>query len=214
MQEIIAEWGYIGIFLLILIENVFPPIPSEIILPLGGFMTAETKMVVPGVIIAATIGSVLGAFILYGVGRLVNKDVIEKWLDGKVGKILRFKKEDVEKATAWFEKRGNITVLFCRCIPVVRSLISIPAGISKMKVLPFTIYTLVGTVVWNTILIVAGSMLGNNWRVVADIVDKFKYVVLAVIAVAGIAFLVWYFTRKVDKEPEEKESNKEKKQNK
>ena len=145
MQEIIIEimnqFGYIGICLLILIENVFPPIPSEVILTFGGFMTTQSEMSVLGVIIVATIGSVLGAIILYLVGRLINKDVIEKWLDGKVGKILRFKREDVEKANGWFEKKGKWTVLFCRCIPIVRSLISIPAGMSKMAFTPFILLT-------------------------------------------------------------------------
>jgi len=196
MQEIITEWGYIGIFLLILAENIFPPIPSEIILSLGGFMTTQSNMTVPLVILFATLGAVIGAFILYGIGRIVNKDVIKGWLDGKVGKLLGFKPQDVEKANAWFERKGNITVLFCRCIPIVRSLISIPAGMSKMKMLPFVIYTVVGTTVWNTILVVAGHFLGASWEKVAHIVDKFSNVVLILLIVAVISFLVWHFTKK------------------
>lgn len=203
MQEIITEvmnsWGYIGIFLLILVENIFPPIPSEIILSLGGFMTTQSEMTVPLVILFATLGAVIGAFILYGIGRIVNKDVIAKWLDGKVGKWLGFKPADVEKANSWFERKGNITVLFCRCIPIVRSLISIPAGMSKMKMLPFIIYTVVGTTVWNTILVVAGHFFGASWEKVVHIVDKFSNAVLIVLILAVIAFLIWHFTKKYRK---------------
>ncbi len=199
MQEFIVEimnaWGYIGIGLLILIENLFPPIPSEIILSLGGFMTTQTEMTVPLVILFATIGAVVGAFALYAIGRLVNKDVIAGWLDGKVGKILGFKPQDVEKANAWFEKRGNITVLVCRCIPIVRSLISIPAGMTKMKIFPFVAYTVIGTTVWNTILVTAGHFLGEAWHKVADVVDKFGNVVLVVLVIAVVAFAIWHFTK-------------------
>jgi len=208
MQEIITEvmnsWGYIGIFVLILVENIFPPIPSEIILSLGGFMTTQSEMTVPLVILFATLGAVIGAFILYGIGRIVNKDVIKGWLDGKVGKLLGFKPADVEKANAWFEKKGNITVLFCRCIPIVRSLISIPAGMSKMKMLPFVIYTVVGSAAWNTILVVAGHFLGASWEKVAHIVDKFSNIVLVILIIAVVAFLLWHFTKKYNESKVEK----------
>lgn len=200
MQEIIIQvmnqFGYIGIFLLILIENVFPPIPSEVILTFGGFMTTQTDMSVLGVIIVATLGSIGGAIILYLVGRLINKDVIEKWLDGKVGKILRFKREDVEKANGWFEKKGKYTVLFCRCVPIVRSLISIPAGMSKMKFVPFIILTTIGSAVWNTVLVVLGSVAGNSWDKIASIIDRFSDVILIILIVSAVAFLIIHFTKK------------------
>ena len=200
MQELIIqimnEYGYIGICLLILVENVFPPIPSEVILTFGGFMTTQSEMTVLGVIILATIGSVLGAIILYLVGRLLNKDVIEKWLDGKVGKILRFKREDVEKANGWFEKRGKLTVLFCRCIPIVRSLISIPAGMSKMKVVPFILLTTLGSAVWNTVLVCLGNIAGNSWEKISGIIDKFSDIVLVVLIIAFVGFLIYHFAKK------------------
>ena len=202
MQEIIIEimnqFGYIGICLLILVENVFPPIPSEVILTFGGFMTTQSEMSVLGVIVVSTIGSVLGAIILYLVGRLINKDVIEKWLDGKVGKILRFKREDVEKA--WFEKKGKWTVLFCRCIPIVRSLISVPAGMSKMAFTPFILLTTLGSALWNTVLVILGNVAGNSWEKISHIIDKFSDVILIVLIIAVIAFLVWHFTKKDKKD--------------
>lgn len=200
MQELIIQimnqFGYIGICLLILVENVFPPIPSEVILTFGGFMTTQTEMSVIGVILVSTIGSVLGAVILYLVGRLLNKDVIEKWLDGKVGKILRFKREDVEKANGWFEKKGKWTVLFCRCIPIVRSLISIPAGMSKMKFMPFIILTTIGSAVWNTVLVILGNVAGNSWEKISNVIDKFSDVILILLIAAVVGFLVYHFTKK------------------
>lgn len=211
MQELIIQimnqFGYIGICLLILVENVFPPIPSEVILTFGGFMTTQSEMSVLGVILVSTIGSVLGAIILYLVGRLINKDVIEKWLDGKVGKILRFKREDVEKANSWFEKRGKWTVLFCRCIPIVRSLISIPAGMSKMAFVPFILLTTLGSAVWNTVLVVLGNIAGNSWEKISHIIDKFSDVILILLIIAVVAFLIWHFTKK-DKNTEKPNSNK------
>ena len=132
MQEWIVHltntYGYFGILLLIFLENVFPPIPSEVILPFSGFLTTCTNMNVFGVIIYSTLGSVLGAIVLYGVGYILNQERLERILDGKVGKILHFKKQNVEKTMAWFRRYGIATVFFCRCIPMVRSLISIPAG--------------------------------------------------------------------------------------
>ena len=211
MQEIIIEimnqFGYIGIFLLILIENIFPPIPSEVILTFGGFMTTQSEMSVLGVIIVSTLGSIGGAIILYLIGRLINKDVIEKWLDGKVGKILRFKSEDVEKANAWFEKKGKWTVLFCRCVPVVRSLISIPAGMSKMAFVPFILLTTLGSAVWNTVLVILGNAAGNSWEKISQIIDKFSDVILVVLIVAVVAFLVYHFTKKDNKGKEKEDIN-------
>ena len=203
MQELIIQimnqFGYIGICLLILVENIFPPIPSEVILTFGGFMTIQTEMTVIGVILVSTIGSVLGAIILYLIGRLINKDVIEKWLDGKVGKILRFKREDVEKANCWFEKKGKWTVLFCRCIPIVRSLISIPAGMSKMQFVPFILLTTLGSAVWNTVLVILGNVAGNSWEKISNVVDKFSDVILIILIVAVVGFFIYHFTKKEEK---------------
>lgn len=212
MQDLIIEimnnFGYIGIGLLILIENIFPPIPSEVILTFGGFMTTQSEMTVLGVIVISTIGSVLGAIILYLIGRLINKDVIEKWLDGKVGKILRFKRDDVEKANAWFEKRGKLTVLFCRCIPIVRSLISIPAGMTKMAFMPFILLTTIGSAVWNTVLVVLGHVAGNSWEKISNVIDKFSDVILVILIALVIGYLIYHFTRKDNKEDSKKEKQK------
>ena len=190
MEELIInlmdQFGYVGIMFLIMIENVFPPIPSEIILCFGGFMTTTTKMTVLGVIIASTIGSLLGAIILYLVGRLLNKERLIKIVNGKIGKILRLKAKDIEMADRWFDEKGNLTVFFCRFIPIVRSLISIPAGMSEMPFVKFMTLTTIGTVIWNTVLTILGSVMGENWVKIADIMDKFSSITLIVLIIIFI----------------------------
>ena len=145
--EIMNSFGYIGICLLIMIENVFPPIPSELILTFGGFMTISSNMTIFGCIIASTIGSLLGAVILYYIGKILNKERLIKIVNSKYGKLLRIKTKDIESADKWFDEKGNKTVFFCRFVPIVRSLISIPAGMSEMPFVKFIIYTLLGSLI-------------------------------------------------------------------
>lgn len=194
ITSFMEQFGYIGIALIIALENVFPPIPSEIVLPFGGFMTTYTSLTVFWVIVAATIGSVVGAVILYGVGLLLDVERLEKIVD-RWGHILRIKKEDIRKADAWFDKYGYWTVLFCRMIPLVRSLISIPAGMSNMKFGLFLVYTTIGTLIWNTILVLVGATLGSNWHEITDFIGVYSNFAYAIIAIAGIVFLIWFFRR-------------------
>ena len=177
---IMNKYGYVGIIFLIAIENIFPPIPSEVILTLGGFMTTQENITMNlfGVIIASTIGSVIGAIILYYIGYIMNKDRLIKLCDSRVGKILRLKKEDIIKSTDNFEKNGNITVFYSRFIPIVRSLISIPAGINKMKFSLFLIYTIIGSFLWNTVLCGLGNLVGENYMMVANIFSKYSKLIL------------------------------------
>lgn len=193
------DYGYFGIVLLIAIENVFPPIPSEVILTFGGFLTTYTNMTAWGVILSATAGSVAGAIILYCVGRFFSKERIEGWLDGRLGKVLHFKREDVEKAAVWFEKRGRLTVFFCRCIPVIRSLISIPAGMTHMGIGSFLTFTTAGTLVWNTVLVYLGVFAGASWESIAGYVDVFATVVLVVLVVAVLIFGFWFYKSRYSK---------------
>lgn len=184
--DIMNQFGYIGIVLLIMIENLFPPIPSEVILTFGGFMTTYTNLSVLGIIIASTVGAFLGAIILYYVGKLLSPERIEKILSGKIGKILHFKKSDVDKACVWFNKRGKSTVLFCRCIPILRSLISIPAGISKMNMSSFCLMTLIGTIVWNTVLVLLGVIVGSSWKNIVSGIDIYKNIILIALLIGAI----------------------------
>lgn len=190
--ELINQFGYFGVFLLIAIENVFPPIPSEIILTFSGFMTTQTSMQIWGVVLAATAGSLAGAFVLYWVGRLLNADRLKQLAESKVGKILRFKVSDIEKAESWFTKHGNKTVFFCRFIPIVRSLISIPAGMARMNIAAFVAFTTAGTLIWNTVLVTLGMLMGNAWGVVAGYVDTYAFIIAIVLIAAALIILVLY----------------------
>lgn len=198
--EIINKFGYLGIVSLITIENLFPPIPSEVILTFGGFMTSNTNMTITGVIIVSTIGSVIGAIILYLLGRLLTKERLYKLVDGRIGKILRFKKQDIDKSEEWFSKKGKSTVLFCRFIPMVRSLISIPAGMTKMEFSLFLTYTIIGSAIWNSVLTYLGFAAGNAWESVAKYVDYFAKITLIMFAcVVCVCGFIVYKKRKFEK---------------
>ena len=201
MQEMIIEimnnFGYLGVFLLIAIENVFPPIPSEVILLFGGFMTTFSDMNIVGVIIASTLGSILGAIVLYYVGKILNKERLKKIITSKPGKILRLKPEDIDKADNWFDTKGNKTVFFCRFVPIIRSLISIPAGMSEMPMKKFLIYTTAGSLIWNAALTIVGSIVGENWTSIVDIMDQYSHIILVLLIIIFIvAVAVFYKKRK------------------
>ena len=204
MQEIIInlmnQFGYIGIFLLIAIENIFPPIPSEVILTFGGYMTTYSNLNVPLVILSATIGSLLGAIVLYAIGKILNKERLMKIVSGKVGKILRLKKEDIESADKWFDTKGEKCVFFCRFIPIVRSLISIPAGMSEMNIPKFLIYTTIGSLIWNSVLVVVGSIVGENWENIVNIFDTYSTITLIVLIIIFILFVVWFYKKRAKKQ--------------
>lgn len=193
--EIINQYGYIGVFLLIAIENIFPPIPSEIILTFGGFMTTFSKMHPLGVIISATMGSVVGAVILYMLGFLFSIERLERLFDSRLGRLLHFKKSDVRVALKWFSRYGNKAVFFCRFIPIVRSLISIPAGLAKMEWSIFIILTISGSAIWNAVLIYLGRFAGEAWETIASYVDFYSMVVI-VIAVIILLVLAAVFIKK------------------
>ena len=205
---IIENWGYLGVGLLIAIENIFPPIPSEVILAFGGFMTTITKLNTVGVIISATLGSTIGAIVLYLIGKILNKERLEKIVSGKIGKVLRLKKSDIEKADKWFDTKGQKTVFICRFIPIVRSLISIPAGMSEMKIWKFLLYTVLGSTIWNTVLVCLGRALGESWETVVNIFDKFSNVILVILIIAFVAFVVWWFGFRKNKKTNKKTKSK------
>ncbi len=181
--DIMNEFGYLGITLLIILENIFPPIPSEVILTFGGFMTTHTSMSVIGVILFSTVGATVGALILYYIGYLLSEERLGYFLDGKIGRVLGFKKEEVNKAVEWFNKKGKLAVLLCRCVPIVRSLISIPAGISKIEMTTFVCYTFIGSAIWNGILVYAGAAAGASWEKVPGTIEKYSSFVAIIVTV-------------------------------
>lgn len=195
--EIMNSYGYFGIWLLILIENLFPPIPSELILTFGGFMTIDSNMTIIGVILASTLGSLLGAIVLYYIGKILNKERLIKIIKSKYGKLLRVKPKDIEKADQWFDTKGNKTVFFCRFIPVVRSLISIPAGMSEMPMFKFITYTFLGSLIWNTALVCVGAFASNKKDLILSIIDKISYIVLLVIIIAFFIIIYKFYKSRV-----------------
>lgn len=188
--------GYPGIALIILLENLFPPIPSEVVLPFGGFMTTTGTVTFAGVLIASTLGSVVGAIILYGLGAWFGRERIYRFVD-RYQRYLSVKPEDVKKAEGWFERYGNLTVFFCRMVPIMRSIISIPAGLVRMNLLTFSFYTLIGSLIWNTVLAGVGALLGASWPLVTEWVGYYQNVVivLGVLVVAVLAFF-WFKRRR------------------
>jgi membrane protein DedA with SNARE-associated domain len=182
VMQMMSATGYIGLVLLMVIENVFPPIPSEVIMPLAGFMATQDRLSLLGVIVAGTLGSVLGAVPLYYLGRKIGDERLKRLAD-RHGRWLTVSREDLDKAKQWFDRHGGMAVLLCRLVPGIRSLISIPAGIEGMPLAPFLLYTAIGAGFWTALLALAGYGLGANFRQVETYLDPASYVVLAIIVV-------------------------------
>ncbi|MGI8314189.1 DedA family protein [Halobacillus mangrovi] len=193
--DLINTYGYIGILLLIALENIFPPIPSEVILTFGGFMTTTSNISIFGVIMSATAGSVLGAALLYGLGLQLDVERLEKIVD-KWGYLLRLTKKDIYKADLWFDRYGPWTVLFCRFIPLVRSLISIPAGMSNMSFSLFLALTTFGTLIWNVVLVFVGASVGTSWNEIVVYMDMYEKIIYILVAfILGFSF-IWFIKKK------------------
>lgn len=187
--EVVEGLGYTGVALLVALENVFPPIPSEIVLGLAGFVASRGDALLLGMILAATAGSLIGASVLYAAAAAFGPERLraillryERWL--------RITGRDIDRAERWFDRHSNSAVLLCRCVPLVRSLISLPAGFRRMPLVPFTLYTTVGSLVWNSIFVTSGYLLGERWETVVEYADYLQYLVLAAIATA-VAYFVW-----------------------
>ena len=172
-----------------MLENIFPPIPSEAILPLAGFLAGEGKMWLPGVILAATLGAVVGALILYYVGVLFG-DARLRRLVQRYGKWFSIKESDLDSANAWFDRHGGLAVMICRVVPIVRSLISIPAGLRRMPLPQFVLYTAAGALVWNCVLVLTGWWLGDNWEEVGKYVDYLEIPVILA-AIGAVGWFIW-----------------------
>lgn len=200
--EIINRTGYFGVAFLIAFENIFPPIPSEVILTFGGFATTFTTLKSWGVILAATAGSLFGAAVLYGIGRWLSPERLAGWLDGRVGRALHLKREDIQKADGWFRRRGKSTVFFCRFVPIVRSLISIPAGMSRMNPWAFLLLTALGTAVWNTVLVFLGAFFGASWETVVRYFDTYSLIAAGILLAALIVFCIIFFRKRMCRKEE------------
>lgn len=179
-METIHAGGYFGIVFLMFVENIFPPIPSEFIMPLAGFMVTQGKFSFVGIIIAGTAGATTGAIPFYFLGRKLGEQRLKNFAD-RHGRWLTVSGADIERANRWFDRHGALAVFFCRLIPGIRSLISIPAGINRMNLPKFLIYTIAGSAVWTTVLAYAGYFLGNNFKEVEQYFDPISYIILGTI---------------------------------
>lgn len=184
--SVVEALGPVGVGLLVALENLFPPIPSEVVLPVAGYVASQGQMDLAGAIVGATVGAVAGAWALYGLGAWLGRVRLRRWLE----RIPLMEVDDLDRAEAWFDRHGGAAVLIGRCVPVVRSLVSIPAGLERIPQPRFLLYTAVGSAVWNTLLIVAGYVLGAQWEDVGHYSDYINYAVYAVIAFMVIRF-VW-----------------------
>ncbi len=200
ITEVMNTYGYIGILLLIALENIFPPIPSEVILTFGGFMTTTSNMSIIGVIIASTIGSLVGAIVLYGIGLLLDVNRLERIVD-KWGHILRLTSKDIEKANAWFHKFGVWAVFLGRLVPLVRSLISIPAGMAHMNFWVFLLFTTLGSLIWNSILVSVGAAVGTSWSTIVGYMDTYSNVVLLLLVVFFVLFIILFIKNRRKQQP-------------
>ena len=202
VQDVINQFGYFGVALLVVIENVFPPIPSEIVLPFAGFVAqqgasavnatadaAQSDTTVIGMMIAATVGSVVGALILYFVSAAIGPERLRGFVE-RFGKWFGVKSSDLVRAEEWFDRRSVAAVLVGRCVPLIRSIVSIPAGFRRMKLTSFVVLTAIGSAVWNIALIGAGAVLGDQWERVGEYVSVFQWLVIVAVLVLLVRFVV------------------------
>lgn len=191
VRRAVTALGYPGILAAMVAENLFPPIPSEIVLPLAGYEVFRGNLAFGLTVLAATLGSLIGALILYALGRYGGRPVIDRW-----GRVLRVTQSDVDRAERWFDRWGDWVVLLSRMIPLVRSVVSIPAGILEMSILRFTVLTAIGSLLWNLLLVGAGYQLGNRWEDVSALVGRFSDVMKVVAVLAVVAAGVWLWRRR------------------
>jgi len=202
VQDVITQFGYLGVALLVVIENVFPPIPSEIVLPFAGFVaqqgasavnatagSAQSDTTVIGMMIAATVGSVVGALVLYFVSAAIGPERLRAFV-ARFGKWFGVKSSDLVRAEEWFDRRSVAAVLVGRCVPLIRSIVSIPAGFRRMKLTSFVVLTAIGSAVWNIALIGAGAVLGDQWERVGEYVGVFQWLVIAAVLLLLVRFVV------------------------
>ncbi len=188
IRSVIETFGYFGIIFVMALENVFPPIPSELVMPLAGFMAREGIFSIWGVILAGMIGSVLGALALYYFGAWANETLVRRFIR-RWGRYAFVSEHDLDVSLGYFSRHGELVIFFGRLIPLVRSLISIPAGMERMPLPKFLLYTVLGTTLWSAFLSYMGWLLQANWDQVAGYIEQYQRVVLVLIALAVVFFL-------------------------
>ncbi|HAX50827.1 DedA family protein [Muricomes intestini] len=201
MQELIIQimdqFGYLGVCFLVAVENIFPPIPSEVILTFGGFMTTYTRLTVPGVVIFSTLGSTIGALVLYWAGTALSPQRLDTLMKGRAFKWLGFEREDMEKTVQWFDKHGKKAILLGRCVPIIRSLVSVPAGMAQISIPLFLTYTIIGSTVWNILLVSLGAVLGASWETVLIYIGRYSAFIKAALVVTVLFFVIRLVKKKI-----------------
>ena len=194
VETVIEKIGYLGVGLLVGLENVIPVIPSEIVQPYAGFVAQKDGFgAVVLMIIVATIGSVVGSLAMYGIAASIGPVRLRAFVN-RYGSWVGISEHELTRAENWFDRRATIAVLVGRCVPLIRAVVSIPAGFRRMKLMPYIVYTAIGSLVWNILLIGAGALLGDNWERVGEVFSPIqKLVELAV--VAAVVVFAWLRVR-------------------
>jgi len=195
VENIISTMGYPGLYLVMFLENVFPPIPSEVVLPLAGSLTLSGKFSIPMITIVGMLGSLTGAFLFYGLGKWLGEPRVRQLME-KFGKFALLSTDDLDRSLEWFEKYDDWVIFFSRMVPIVRSLISIPAGIASMNFAKFSFFTILGTALWSFVLSFGGRLLGEQWPLIADFINTYQNVVLVLVVIGVVVFVAYRLTRK------------------
>ena len=198
MQQFIANYGYLAIFVLMLAESACIPVPSELIMTFGGALAAGavpgTQLSLAGVILAGVAGNVADSYIAYAAGRYGGQPLLRRLSEGRLGRRL-LREHDLDRAIAWFDRHGGKAVLIGRMLPVVRTFISLPAGIAEMPAVRFGVYTTIGCIPWTAALAVAGYAVGANWESIANAFHGPSYIIAAVVLLA-IVIGAWRYLRR------------------
>ena len=187
-EQVINTMGYPGLYIIMFLENVFPPIPSEVVLPLAGSLTLSGNFSLLWITVVGMLGSLTGAFVFYGLGKWLGESRV-RLLITKYGKYAMLTTEDLDKSLLWFNRYGDRVIFFGRMVPIVRSLISIPAGIASMNLIKFIPLTVIGTALWSFLLALGGRLLGSQWRLIADWINTYQILVEVLVLVAILAFI-------------------------
>lgn len=190
--RIISTLGYPGLGLAIFLENVIPSIPSEVVLPFAGSLILEDKFTLVGITIAATIGALLGAWVYYGLGYILEESRLRA-LIRNYGKYVLLSESDFDRIFRWFQGKGELVIFFSRMVPLIRSLISIPAGMARISPVRFTLFTALGTALWSLLLAYTGKILGENWGLIGHWISEYRFIVFIMLGVG----IIWIIGRRI-----------------
>jgi len=188
IEQIISSMGYVGLYLVMFLENVFPPIPSEVVLPMAGSLSLTGRFSIFWITAIGMLGSLTGAFLFYGLGKWLGEPRVRTIIE-KYGRYALLSTSDLDRSLEWFDKYDDWVIFFSRMVPIVRSLISIPAGIAKMDITKFSFFTILGTALWSFLLALGGRLLGEQWPLIAEFINTYQNIVLVIAIVSVLLFI-------------------------